>query len=310
MAQDVAGRKIECDCMLSLSVNEHIADFSSFEKLRQKCAALHSILIPNDDWKEYKKFCTSCNETQASGIMWLAYQRGYLSNLTKPIHEFILKATITKQYRKDLTENWFLKNNPFKASCKFQGRLAELRFAFWLRQNEWHVSSLEAYGGNFDTEAQSPEGTQSFFEVKYLNVAEECRSLAEQSLLNDCIIGGLSPCSRMDYLLLRAYEAAVKLDQASNQNRIAVLILEDYFPFERLLKNRWIEWESPKLGKEQNIKNFLEEKFKGKYSDVELDLGTRIKSLQQIWIFRNTSSFDLERKFVINPATEAPLTRE
>lgn len=294
-----------CDCISAQAADEYSYDLRPFEELRQNCTALRNVFIPEEQWNDYKNFCSpGQDEAQHQPIMWLAYRGGYLCKFTEPIHEFILEGkpetnTVTKQYKKDLIERWFSKKEfleRYKASRIFEGRLAELRFASWLRQTGWQISSLEAYGGEFDVEAQNPEGAQTVFEVKYLATEEYRFRLGVQALNNGAGADSLSLSSPLDYLLCRTYEAARKLDGA-DATRIAVLILGDYSAFDLQLKEGWINWDKPRLFRgDQDIQPFLNTFFQ-KYPDLEEDMGSRFKSLQQIWILQDTRDFGLERKF-------------
>jgi len=182
------------------------------------------------------------------------------------------------------------------------GSTIELRFASWLRQNGWQISSLEAYGGEFDIEAQSPEDAHTVFEVKYL-ATEEYRFLLDvQALKNGASSGWPSLYSQLDYLLCRTYEAANKLDPAG-PTRIATLILKDYSAFDLQLKERWIQWDNPRLfRKDLDIQPFLD-KFRKQYLNFEEDMTSRFKSLRQIWILQDTRDLGLERKYCIDPFT-------
>jgi hypothetical protein len=244
-----------CDCISAQAEDEYSYDLCPFEELRRNCTVLRNVFIPQEHWADYKGFCLSDrDEAQHQPIMWLAYRRGYLSNFTGPIHQFILEGkpetnTVTNQYKQDLVERWFLKKDfleRYKASRRFQGRLAELRFASWLWQIGWQISSLEAYGGEFDVEAQSPEGAQTVFEVKCLATEEYRFLLGVQALKNGVSYGRPSLYSPLDFLLCRTYEAANKLDEAG-PTRIATLILTDYSAFDLQLEKRWIQWDKPRL---------------------------------------------------------------
>jgi hypothetical protein len=300
-----------CDCISAQAADEYSYDLGPFEELRRNCTALRNVVIPQKQWTDYKGFCSADrDEAQHQPIMWLAYGLGYLGNFTGPIHEFILAGkpetnTVTNQYKQDLIERWFLKKDfleRYKASRIFEGRLAELRFASWLRQTGWQISSLEAYGGKFDVEAQNPEGAQTVFEVKYLATEEYRFRLGVEALKNGAGCDSLSLYSPLDYLLCRTYEAAHKLDGAG-ATRIAVLILGDYSAFDLQLEERWINWDKPRLfSRDQDIQPFLD-KFFQQYPDFEKDMGSRFKSLQQIWILQDTRDFGLERKYGIDPIT-------
>lgn len=300
---------IMCDCIS----RQPRDDFDSFRNLRLHCDALKNVFIPDDHWENYKNFCLSdYDEAWHRPQMWLAYQGGYLTNLTTPIHQFILEGkqetkTVTPQYQKDLVERWFLKEDYIKRYKNFrifQGRLAELRFASWLQQNGWQISSLEAYGGNFDVEAKSPEGAQIIFEVKHLAIEESRFQLRVQALRNGGVsYGRPGVYSPMDYLLCRTYEATHKLNEAVS-TRIAVIILADYSTFELQLNDGWIKWGSPSLfQREQDIQPFLDN-FLERYPNFEQDVGEKIKSLDRIWIFQDTGTpenLGMEQKFCIDP---------
>ena len=302
---------IMCNCISAKAEDEYSYDLRPLEELRRYCTALRNVFIPQEQWANYKGFCLSDrDEAQHQPIMWLAYRRGYLGNFTGPIHQFILEGkpetkTITNQYKQDLVERWFLKKDfleRYRASRIFEGRLAELRFASWLRQSGWQIFSLEAYDGEFDIEAQSPEGAQTIFEVKYLATEEYRFLLGVQALKNGVSSGWPSLYSPLDYLLCRTYEAANKLDRAG-PTRIATLILTDYSAFDLQLKDRWIQWDNPRLfRKDQDIQPFLD-KFRKQYPNFEEDMASRFKSLQQIWILQDTREFGLERKYCIDPVT-------
>lgn len=301
-----------CNCITAPADDERSYDLHSFEELWRNCTALNNVFIPQRDWINYRDFCLAeRDEAQHQPIMWLAYRRGYLGNFTRPIHQFILEGkpetnTITKKYKGDLAERWFLKGcflERYRASRIFEGRVAELRFTLWLRQNGWEISSLEAYGGQFDIEAQSPKATQTLFEVKYL-ATEEYRFLIDvQALKNGGVsVGCASLYSPLDYLLCRAYEAANQLDGAGPA-RIATLILKDYSVFNLQLEDHWIHWDNPSLfKKDQDIQPFLD-KFRKKYPNFEDDMVSRFKSLSQIWILQDTRDSGLELKYRIDPVT-------
>lgn len=258
---------IACDCISAQSTNLSDPDFSLFEELGQNCKALRNLLIPNEHWTDYKNFCLSKpDEAHHRPIMWLAYRGGCLCNFTKPIHTFFLEGKpptklITSQYREDLKEQWFLKNNHnerYETSRIFQGRLAELRFASWLQQSGWQISNLEAYRGEFDVEAINPSGAKIFFEIKYLALEENRYNLGVKALNSNGVSSEALDCySPSDYLLCRTYEAAHKLRGAFS-SRIAVIVLADYSVFRLPLKDGWIKWNEPSLSNRgQDIQPFL-----------------------------------------------------
>lgn len=108
--------------------------------------------------------------------------------------------------------------------------------------------------------------------------------------------------SPLDYLLCRTYDAANKLYRTS-PTRVATMILTDYSAFALQLKKRWIQWDNPRLFRgDQDIQPFLY-KFLQKYPDFENDMGSRFKTLEQIWILRDTCDLGLKKEFCIDPVT-------
>ena len=302
---------INCDCISAQTSVERSHDFCAFEELRRNCTALRNVLIPEEYWASYKNFClANRDEAQHQPVLWLAYRRGYLAKFTGPVHNFIIEGkprsnTVTNQYYKDLAERWYMKKDFFeryKISRMFQGRLAELRFAMWLHQTGWKIVCLEAYGGMFDVEAQSPEGAQTVFEVKYFAKEESRFRLGVEALDNDVSSGWVSLYSQIDYLLCRTYEAAQQL-KGADQARVAALVLADYSTVKLQLEYGWIRWDGPSLyRRDQDIEQFLV-KFSRKYPKFEEQMDSWFRSLNQIWILEDSHDFGLERKFCINPVT-------
>ena len=60
----------------------------------------------------------------------------------------------------------------------------------------------------------------------------------------------LSPVPAVNYLLFRAYEAAVQL-QRSGLRRAAVVVVSDWDRFEMQLEGGWVDWTAPQF-KEQD----------------------------------------------------------
>jgi len=300
---------IECEC-----ANNGILDRSTalrnFELVRQKCSALHQVVIPDEIWPQYFSFCNSKkDEALHCPIAFLAYCRGFLGNFTAPIHRFLLEGLpperkVTKQYQKDLVENWILQDNynsRFEKSRIFQGRWGELCFALWLEQAGWRIENLETYGGPFDVEALSSEGTKSAFEVKYF-ANEEC--LFELGVAAN-LRGGVASSSMdvyppLNYLLFRLYEASKKLDDYSH-NKIAVVIITDYIQyFEIPLEESWIDWRRPKFIRwGEGIEPFLSDMI-ALNPRLEEDVQRYIGSIDEIWIFQ-VANLSIERKHIIKP---------
>ncbi len=300
---------LDCECTRK-RIPDRSTDLRDFELVRQKCSALHQVVIPDEIWPQYFSFCNAKkDEALHCPIGFLAHCRGFLGNFTAPIHRFLLEGLpperkVTKQYQKDLVENWILQGDyqsRFEKSKIFQGRWGELCFALWLDQAGWRIENLEAYGGPFDVEAVSSEGTKSAFEVKYF-ANEEC--LFELGVIAN-LHGGVASSSMdvyppLNYLLFRLYEASKKLDDYSH-NKIAVVIITDYIQYFKIpLEESLIDWRRPKFIRwGQCVEPFLSDKIA---LNPRLEEGVQryIGSIDEIWIFQ-VANLSIERKHIINP---------
>lgn len=299
---------LECECTRK-RIPDRSTALRDFEVVRQKCSALQQVMIPDEIWPKYFSFCNSQkDEALHCPIGFLAYCRGLLGNFTAPIHRFLLEGLpperqVTRQYQMDLVENWILQGNyksRYEKSRILQGRWGELCFALWLEQAGWRIKDLEAYGGPFDVEAVSSEGTKSAFEVKYLGKEEFLFELSVTANLHGGVAGSSgSVYPPLDYLLYRLYVAGRKL-HGYRGRKIAVAILTDYEQyFETPLEESWIDWGRPQFTHHAKDIPFLAEKFVDK-PRLEEDVQRYIVSIDEIWIFQR-GNLSIERKHIIMP---------
>lgn len=283
-----------CVCSSHLLQSEFEKQIDGFYQLRKSCPALQ-LTISDKILEQHIAFTKSPPDaSHHSSVPFLAYRRGLLGDFTKSLHRFVIGKEITNQYKSDLQETWVLESDEISRFNKFrnyQSRLAELDFAKWLEAEKWEISNLEAYGGLFDVEANSSTQEVVNFEVKFLAQREIVFELIRNSFTNPTVarLGVYSP---VDYLLFRLYEAAQQLKD-STAHSIAVAIVEDYqLSFKTILSE--IDWNNPQfLKRDSEISAFLEEKYK-ENSNLNADLITAIKSLDEIWILRYNNNFELE----------------
>lgn len=296
-----------CECGISDTADK-ARTLMEFEAVRQGCPALHKIIIPDDIWDSYKLFCESKpDQAFHAPIAFLAFKRRYLAAFTSPIHAFCLddgetKATLTNQYRSDLAERWIFGDDAkkrFQNTRLYQGRLAELLAAQWLKYEGWELDALEAHGANIDIEARSTDGSPCSFEVKHLGQEEMLFELGVQALQSNGVsVGSIPVYSPVDYLLYRIYEAARQLCGVAT-HRIVVAILSDFdvyykHPFEE----GWIDWNAPRFLRQDGcIDAFLDEKYAAN-PDLDGDIGRAISNLHEIWFFDKKCPFTLRRRKV------------
>src|SRR5262249_31745748 len=144
-----------------------------FSMLREKCAALKEILLPDDIWGKVKNLIIERLEQLEKDCAFhfpcrfLAFKRGGLRIITYPIHRLIEEWKLPSKIRNrasymgSLKEHWFLYDDPKKRHTvnreSFEGKFAELLCAEWIEQKGWHIANLEACGGECDIEATSSE---------------------------------------------------------------------------------------------------------------------------------------------------------
>ena len=285
-----------CVCSSHLLQSEFEKQIDGFYQLRKSCPALQ-LTISDKILEQHIAFTKSPPDaSHHSSVPFLAYRRGLLGDFTKSLHRFVIGKEITNQYKSDLQETWVLESDEisrFKKFRNYQSRLAELDFAKWLEAEQWEISNLEAYDGRFDVEAKSSTQEVVNFEVKFLAQREIVFESIRDSFANPTVARP-DLCSPVDYLLFRLYEAAQQLKDSLAQH-IAVAIVKDYqLSFKIPLSENWIDWNNPQfLKRNSEISAFLEEKYK-ENSNLDADLITAIKSLDEIWILRYNNNFELE----------------
>jgi len=297
-----------CSCSVHSVPSELNEQITDFYDLRNSCPAL-KLTIPDGIVQEHLKFTISKPDgAHHCSIPFLAYRRGCLVDFTKSLHRFALDGNklqkeVTAQYKSDLRETWIFETDEisrFKKARSYLSRLAELDFARWLESQQWHVSNLEMYGGQFDVEGLQKGGIATTFEVKFLAQREVLFELNLASFTNPTT-GWLGVYSPIDYLLFRLHEAARKLQEA-NTKRIAVAIVSDYdISYKIPLSEGWIDWASPKfLKRDSEIQQFLSAEY-AMNQNLDTDLRTSISKLDEIWVLRykDISRLHLEHRIIV-----------
>lgn len=299
----VSTRDQSCRCSVGSVPKQIFEQVTAFYDLRNACPVLR-LAIPDELVEKHLSFTNAGPDSaHHCSVPFLAYRNGCLSEFTNSMHRFAfhgaeLRKEITKQYKSDLRETWVFKNDEtsrFKEARRYLSRHAELDVARWLESQDWQISSLEMYGGQFDIEGSKRDYAATAFEVKFLAQQEVLFELNRASFMSPEAIR-LSMYSPMDYLLFRLYQAARQL-QTTRKNRIAVAVVSDYdLSFRVPLQEGWINWKNPSfLKRDAEIQEFLSKEYK-KNPNLDADIKAVISELNEIWILRYKTSFELQRE--------------
>src|ERR1019366_3508898 len=113
-----------CACMDAVVDVDEVRDadgsipFTDFSEMRGKCRALREILLPDSIWQQFRDWHSRPDDEAAHrSILLLAFRRGCLGSVTKPIHRYIvsskgIRPDVRKQYLQDFRERWMLADDP------------------------------------------------------------------------------------------------------------------------------------------------------------------------------------------------------
>ena len=295
----------QCPCIDALADVDELRNldgsipFDDFSDMRNKCQALRDVLLPDSIWPQFRDWhARPDNEAGHRSILLLAFRRGCLRGITKPIHRFVLSherilPEVRKQYVQDLRERWMLTADPVERNRRsriFRGHLIELQFALWLEGQSDQIVGLEATRAGPDIETSSPGGVHNSFEVKFIGMEDCDFSTFVESMAGLPAGRWVSPYTAINYMLFRIYEAAHQLRAAAGTKTV-VVVVDDvaWFRFEMQLKGNWIDWTNPAfVSPDAEWTQFLDEQQK-RYPDLPTDVASTVQEVDSITIFRQTS---------------------
>ena len=276
---------INCPCQVinSVSKDNLLEEFLLF---RDQCPALKEILFPDDFLEDFKN--TYINDDSEFDFMsLLAFEGGYLKNITTPIHKFMISNVhkIPKYYLDDLKEFWMIKyqdsSERFKKSrSSFEGRINELIFIDWLDEHDYKIIDLEIWGANIDVIAKNNKGKIYNFEEKY--IGDEEWFFDKLNGKNKCLCP--SPHYQHDYLLYIAYTAAKKLEKI-NSNGIISILVKNWNHYDE----NWIDWNNPSFSK-------IENKWLKSCPNIEDEICSIFNQISELWLFESDEKFKCHLK--------------
>ena len=288
-----------CQCSLAPASLDGDEVLRAFAQLRKDCPALRT-LVPDDLWPSFEAWDRVADrDAYHRSICVLALQRGHIRQITEPIHRYLLEGgglqpNVQEQYIRDLQERWMLASAPLerhRQSRIFMGRIVELQCAAWLESAGWEVTGLAALGDGPDILARK-EHQRIAFEVKAIGTQDAAFMSVLASLHNEPSGRSCSPDAAVNYLLFRTYEAAKQL-HSEGEGRVAIVVIDQmaWHEFNRQLFDRWIDWNSPRFfGGDPEWTAFIDAQ-RGRYEQLDDEMGTVIHSLDALWIARRSEGF-------------------
>ena len=291
---------LDCQCQKNSVVNSNNILYE-FGNLRNQCAALRKILLPDNIWNDFHKVHLFSDNASHCSILLLAFERGHLKEITSPIHKYFLKEgkpiiNLNPNYIKDLQEHWMKQKNECERHKKakiFQGKLVELQIAEWLEQQGWNIINLEAKGGEHDIECTDPSDINTAIQVKFIGQKKD-----EDEFLISAGTGTFSSYplyTGINIVLLRVYESAITL-QSSNKKKIAIIVISEMFwPFVKIpITENWIDWKSPRFYEnDTDWEELLRKEEKDKeYFTIKNNLSKAINTLDELWIVTRQEGFN------------------
>ncbi len=287
-------------------------DVETLATVREHCPVLRKLLAPNDIWPAIVADASAPNDASHRSYLLLAYERGCLARITGPVHKLLfdgsaLRSSLTKQYRRDLSEHWLLATDKVARHERFRrflGKLVELQVANWLVDRGWRIMELEALGSEYDVVGFSPEQILHSFEVKYIGQTTDdflsiCGALAGGSAALWTSVYG-----SVNYLVFRVYEAAKKLRRSSGLKSVVVVIdAQAWCAFDRQLKERWLNWDAPSFLQttETDWNQFLEQQREA-YPAIDSELSDVFRELKSVWVLRLNSGYEYSLEYEYRPA--------
>lgn len=162
----IMNNSFNCPCQAVIP-NERDDILNQFAQIREYCPALKKLLIPDIIWEDFKrKAQADFDNARIKSILLLAFERGYLKNITSPLHTYLIegdrpKEYLKKQYVKDLIEKWMFA----------KGRLDDEFLST--------IKSLSGRGGSFDL---SLYATSDFLLFKAYTAAKQLETNTNNSM--------------------------------------------------------------------------------------------------------------------------------
>lgn len=291
----------DCACLVQYNHREPLEEFSS---VRENCSVIRDIIIPDQIWNDYMKaILNPKGRSLHQPIIFLSFINQHLLKITEPIHKFVLDrmrqgCTINPQYKKDLQESWFHKENEIERNdCAniFMSRIAEILLIDYLSKKGLEIEDYEAFVAEHDI-VYKKNGKQFHSEIKYIGHEKDDFLNFIEAIEKGGSATTLSPYLPSNFLIFKIFEAAKQLYN-SNQRKAVYIIISDmtWHRFQFIIEDQWFDWQVPKFFSQTKWSIFLSKKKKEKrFANIENELSHVISKLDEINIFHLTNDFILK----------------
>ena len=291
------GSCMTCSCENCESSAEDLYDV--FLEVRVGCEALSQVLAPERYLTVMRNAHEHFDDVEHDSMLVLAIKRGVLERITRPIHRYILSrglANINPAWPGRLIEpRWLEQGNEaerHRESRRYLGAIGELKVGEYLELEGAEILDMDAWDADAASDIViSLEGQTRCVEVKTVGTSDEDFDLVLRTIRTPSgeppPVGNPSVPDTHDFLLLRAFEAAVQLQDCgyrvcaflfipSMGIRVELTANDPFWAGPRFMGTTWKQLRMP-AGKTPET--------------VEMELAGTIASLQEISYFEMDSDF-------------------
>lgn len=289
---------------------------ADFTEVRKSCSALKFVL-PDHVFGITQSNFERLDALHHDSKFFIAFERGTLSRLTMPLHQFIIDcqgkqvASINRDYQRDLIEKWLLSDeNTTSDKSEFgkelkrhirsrshDGKLHELVFAYDMSKRGI-IENLEAWDSNSPDIILNQHGCRYLMEIKYIGV--EDLIMKSQVGKRGC---SFSPRKIANYIVFRLCEASLQLNKFTEAGqKIAVIIIDKrtWQLFELATKHGYFSFNNPEIADGDLLLNELiqgkSDSKQVRYRDIFLNFKNYLSYSDGFCVFV-AESFEYELKF-------------
>lgn len=291
-----------CPCFLIVEpVEDKRQALAVLERVRGECPAIREVLVPDGIWDKYRAFTLKSDEALHHPLVVGAIMDGMLPAITGPIHKFHLESE--RKFRPgflgSIAETWWQaptlvasedRRGRHERKRIFQSHVVELLVADELDRAGRQILDLAAWSDGVDVLALGDADTPMRIEVKYLGMENDQFLEICESIAGRASGGSFSPHVAKNYLIIRAYEAALQLQRHGGDGAGVVCIVVEELGWHKFDTGRviWPGFLEDLRLEEVNDPDWLEfmDGLAAKYPGFPDNVDEVIATVDAIWIMK------------------------